>query len=323
MWRERLHKQFIPGPQRAVPGVPRYEPPGIPLYLKPIPINERDVEEVLRRYTDSRHPVIARWLYSTWNAQREDLKYQEIRNAIRDGELSPEVLERWQQEYALLITEHLSREWEKAILYGATYIAAAVQRRLKAPGWRPDLSSVWAQRVAEWIQTRGTRLAVDLTQRQHDAVKAVIRHHLLVDPVPVEELARRIRPIIGLTAREAQAVQNYRQELLEQGMDPSKVEHWAQNYAGYLHRRRALRIARTETASAFNYGQLETMRQAVREGLVSEVYKVWWTARDERVCLACGPLHGRRVRLEEPFPNGAYAPPLHPMCRCTVLYEAA
>lgn len=302
--------------------VPKYRPPGIPPWLKPINVNTRNVEAVLRRYTDRRHPIIARWLYSTWNANAEELTFQEIRNAIRDGEFGPEVIERWQQRYSALIAEHLEGEWRRTIGDGMTYAARGLART-----GRKVMLHQTAERIARWIEARGTELAVALTETQHEALRAVIRHHLLLEPVGPEEMARRLRAIIGLTPKEAQAVQAYRLQLLAQGFDARKVEHQVQNYAAWLNRRRALRIARTESSFAFNYGQLEIMRQAVEQGLARRVVKTWLTARDERVCGFCGPLDGQEIMLEETFPGATrrlpnvYVPPAHPSCRCTVLYQ--
>lgn len=49
--------------------------------------------------------------------------------------------------------------------------------------------------------------------------------------------------------------------------------------------------------------------------------KVWITAKDERVCKICGPLHGKRVKVGEQFETSAgkiWTPGTHPNCRCHV-----
>lgn len=44
----------------------------------------------------------------------------------------------------------------------------------------------------------------------------------------------------------------------------------------------------------------------------------WFTARDQRVCPICAPLHGtRRSNWTRFFPSG---PPAHPWCRCWIEY---
>ena len=49
--------------------------------------------------------------------------------------------------------------------------------------------------------------------------------------------------------------------------------------------------------------------------------KVWLTAKDERVCPVCGPLHGVKIPVLERFAVGAgalWVPGAHPNCRCEV-----
>src|SRR5690606_9074504 len=64
-----------PLPDPGAPGrgeyVPPYDPPGIPPYLRPIPVNTRDVLAELRSYLNARELKLVSWLYSTCNAERE------------------------------------------------------------------------------------------------------------------------------------------------------------------------------------------------------------------------------------------------------------
>lgn len=69
-------------------------------------------------------------------------------------------------------------------------------------------------------------------------------------------------------------------------------------------RRRAEMIAATETTRLFAEGNAVAYRTAG----VNEVE--WYTARDDRVCPVCGPLHGERYGV------GTTKPPAHPRCRC-------
>ena len=48
---------------------------------------------------------------------------------------------------------------------------------------------------------------------------------------------------------------------------------------------------------------------------------MWITAKDERVCPVCGPLHGQKVLVNEQFKTAQgdfWSPGLHPNCRCVV-----
>lgn len=315
----------IPNPTEAPAGeiVPSYNP-YIPPWLKPIPVNTRDTLAVLRGYLNAREPKIVRWLYSTWNAEREAIKYQELRNAVRDHEMPLEWLLQWQQDYARFVTEVLEPEWLKAMQSAGEYLAENIMEYAgRAFGFTPT-----GRRIEEWIQTRGGELAVALTDAQRDAVRAILRYYTVDKPVSPDELGRILRPVIGLTPKQAAAVVRFRENLIAEGLPLKKVEHQVGNYAGFLHRYRAERIARTELAFAYNFGQLEAVRQAKEQGYFDgEVVKVWLTADDERTCPHCGALDGQMIGLEETFPGATaklpftYVPPAHPHCRCTVGYQ--
>ena len=95
---------------------------------------------------------------------------------------------------------------------------------------------------------------------------------------------------------------------------------------------RAEMIARSETIRSSNAGALAAYEAS---GVVQG--KQWYTALDERVCPFCGELHGTIVqvldkpwfqvgdvfevegqRLKIGYEDVRY-PPLHPLCRCTLL----
>lgn len=76
-------------------------------------------------------------------------------------------------------------------------------------------------------------------------------------------------------------------------------------------RERAKLVAITEVTRAYQKGSELAWR---RSGVVEEME--WVTVRDEAVCPRCGPLHGKRTRLERPDFDGLAGPPAHPRCRC-------
>lgn len=312
---------------------PRGEPipaPGLPdkypSYLKPIPVNTRDVEKVMRGHLSSEEPKVRRFLYSTWTAERDAIKYQEIRNAIRDGEFSEEFLARFQQSHAQMVNEKLAPKWEAAMEKSAAHMGEAIESKF---GTFPRFDA-GSKRVREWIEARGGELAVNLSKQQHEALKHILKHHTIQQPTSARELGRLIRSSVGLTEKQAKAVSRFRDSLVEAGeLSRKQIEHQVQNYAGRLHRIRAERIARTELSWAFNQGGFEQMRQTVDAGGALEgaiVVKEWATGDSEKVCDHCGPLDGQTVGLEETYPGAtkrvpnSYTPPAHPGCRCTIIY---
>ena len=99
-------------------------------------------------------------------------------------------------------------------------------------------------------------------------------------------------------------------------------------YAERLHRQRALTIAQTEMAYAYNYGADEGIRQAQADYLIGKCIKKWCTSGDEGVCEECEKLDGMEIGMEEQFFSGnkveydesGLFPPLHPRCGCAVEY---
>lgn len=83
-------------------------------------------------------------------------------------------------------------------------------------------------------------------------------------------------------------------------------------------RARAETIGVTETTDLASQGYIEAADSI--EELTGEITELWWvTARDDRVCPICGPLHQtKRDRWSLKFPSG---PPAHPNCRCTLDVE--
>lgn len=82
-------------------------------------------------------------------------------------------------------------------------------------------------------------------------------------------------------------------------------------------RQRARMIAQTETTRAYAEANTAAYR---RSGVVGKVE--WRTARDERVCPVCGPLHGRQTKVGTPFQHperGRISIPAHVSCRCWIV----
>jgi SPP1 gp7 family putative phage head morphogenesis protein len=137
------------------------------------------------------------------------------------------------------------------------------------------------------------------------------------DGIPPLEAARLIRSVVGLDPRRAQAVANYRAELVEQGA--ANVSALVDRYAARQLRQRADVIARTEILEALNDGALESWRQAREDGFLGgNAAKEWIVTRDEKLDDECAALDGEVVPLDAQFSAGVDGPPLHPQCRCAV-----
>ena len=107
-----------------------------------------------------------------------------------------------------------------------------------------------------------------------------------------------------------------------------RAQEAAQKYAEKQHRYRAMTIAQTESAFAYNRGADEGIRQAQEQGLIGVVRKIWTTSGDAAVCDKCAALDGVEVGMDEVFNTGSRSlfdgqnllPPAHPRCACAVQY---
>jgi hypothetical protein len=143
--------------------------------------------------------------------------------------------------------------------------------------------------------------------------------------VRAEETYNEIKSNIGLTDREYKAVKNRRAKLMEEDFPPERVERETTKYKEQLTRKRAQRIARTETIFAQAAGRSGAWKVAQEAGALPPVQRLWIapppSPNPNRPCEICLELDGKTAPV-----NGVYesalagpipGPPAHPSCRCT------
>jgi len=90
-------------------------------------------------------------------------------------------------------------------------------------------------------------------------------------------------------------------------------------------RNRAGQVAEAEAWSTKSQAKQVVWAYGVQKGIIPpDARRVWVTAKDEKVCKHCGPLHRKRVEVGETFDTTlgkAWTPPLHVNCRCDVILE--
>jgi hypothetical protein len=268
---------------------------------------------LLRSFLDRTEPELMRLLVQTWHRQATEITYDQLKTAILYGGVSVVELTRWQQDYAAFVNERVAPLFSQAILEAASPVIE------QAEGFGFDLTTPG---VASWIETSAGELIQNLSASQTQAISQLLARAALLGEYGPDELARVIRPLIGLTDRQGTAVLNYWRHLTERGTTLERANSLAGDYAGKLHRYRAQVISRHELATAFNEGQDLAVGAAQAAGLVGQDVQVTWrTAEDERVCVRCLPLDGVTVTKGEDFPGGGPLPPLHVLCRCAVSYH--
>ena len=199
--------------------------------------------------------------------------------------------------------------------------------------------------VVRWVETHTGQLITQVTTQTKKAVAGIVREGF-IEGVPPRSQARQIRRIVGLTSRDSGAVDRFLRGQLSAGIKTGRAEEMTQRMADRLLRRRAETIARNESMTAANQGQLQAWRDAADGGLLdpSITKRVWLAAGDSRTCPICAVLDGQTVGFEEPFTSSVQAveftrdgidftvvstkplkepiveqtPPAHVRCRCSV-----
>lgn len=277
-----------------------------------------------------------RILCGFWKDQQDAISYQELRSGVLAGKFDANLYDEWAQDYSNMVSKQLAPVWQKAMVAGSGSqpIMSTVLER--SAGFRFDTT---LPGVTEWISTHSADFVTRCSTQQMDAIRGLLAKKI-VEEHTVDELARFIRPCIGLTAGQSRAALKYydtvKSTLREQHprMKRETVERKAltaaSRYAERAHRYRALTIAQTELASAYNKGADEGIRQAINEGLLGVMAKVWSTSGDENVCEICAALDGVQVGIDDSFNyNGKsinsgldakLLPPAHPRCACAIQY---
>jgi len=173
-------------------------------------------------------------------------------------------------------------------------------------------------RAVNWLRENAASKVVEITESTRQGLQDILTRYYDQGKT-VSQMSREIRKNIGLHSRFANAVENRKQKLIEQGISTRIAEQNARTYAKQLLKLRAETIARTETMDASNQGQLELWRQAGYE----KGKKRWLLTPDDRLCDDCAEMEGQEVGVEDDFHSdslGKYVPcpPLHPDCRCAM-----
>jgi hypothetical protein len=166
------------------------------------------------------------------------------------------------------------------------------------------------ERAVRQMQANQLKLVREFTDAQRDATRLVLTDGVTRGISPIQQ-ARNLRASVGLTARQAQAVINYRR-LLEEGssealtrqlrdrrydrtvaraarggdpLTPAQVQTMVDRYEARYVQYRSKVIARSEALRSVHQGTEEAYNQAIDAGHITaaSLQRKWVTARDERV----------------------------------------
>lgn len=280
-----------------------------------------EVAKRLRHLINQNEPRLVYFLARTWKEQESVITYKQLREAIENGAVSEQMVDKWRQSYSKLVSETMLPNWISAIE------AARDQFRERSQGsYIPGYDA-----MINWTREHAANWVVDITEDQRQAVNGLVQRAARLEFQTSDALARAIRPAVGLYPQQATANFNYyqrvRSSLLKDNpnMRVKTAEKRARDasikYGDKQHRYRAQMIARTELAAAYNQSEDMAVRQAVMDGhMLPTTTKEALDSDDARVCKECKAMNSVRVPLGQPFPNGFQTPPFHPHCRCVTMY---
>lgn len=286
-----------------------------------------DVLDRLEAFLNRDTPELVELVYRLFQNQQNAVTYKELREAVING-YENEILQ-WQEDYARFVVDELYPRWKKAMHAGAS----ATEGRLG--DFVFDDSD---REVIQWLNQHGADFVTNVGKETRDAIKAIL-YKGQIEGWTSAEMARYIRPCVGLTRPAAEANARYQKKVYESLLKghprmneetaSQRAREAALKYAAKQHRRRADMIANTELAYAYNRGAHESVRQAIKDGMMGPCIKVWATAGTERVCPSCMALNGMSIGFDEDFSikgkvlfKGMHeTPPAHPRCRCAVKYK--
>ena len=173
-----------------------------------------------------------------------------------------------------------------------------------------------------WMRTRSLGLVTEgITGPQRKVVQDIL-FETLSSGVRAESAYSTIRDNIGLTQREYGAVANRRALMEAAGFPKDKIDAAAGKYTQKLTRKRAERIARTETIRAQAQGRADSWKVARDSGVLPQVVRKWISTPPSpnpgRPCEVCLDLDGKTAGLDEPYDSlflgTVEGPPAHPNC---------
>ena len=168
-----------------------------------------DALQKLRDFLDEVEPGLVYILVTLWHSQERAITYKMLREAILAGTVTQDMIDQWFQDYTRFVVETLHPAWIEAMEAAAREIA------LQYPEWYFD---PYTEAIRRWTEERSAAFVTEVTTTQIEAIRAVVQRAAVMNDMSVDQLARAIRPMVGLTHPQAVANLNYYEKLIENGV---------------------------------------------------------------------------------------------------------
>lgn len=185
------------------------------------------------------------------------------------------------------------------------------------PAWIQKTAEHYANRLGEHIHNVSAEAMIDgFTAQLNRRVPARMAADRVIDAFGVapKTMKALVSVWLGPAPKESPTAQPLRNPIKERA-DKMIADAIAS---------RANAVAESEAFTAKNQAKVVMWNWQASKGELPETARVvWYTARDERVCPTCAPMHGKTRKVTEQFrlPTGehVWAPQVHPHCRCDVV----
>lgn len=264
--------------------------------------NDTAQGELIQHIADGVEPGMRRAFLAAVEDLRESLNVEDMAALIRypDQLLAIIPWERYDTGLQELVQQSL-----KALEQSGTAAAEALSHVDIAIDF-----SLGQPEAVTYASQHGGALIREVSDETRLAVRSIVTDGLTTGEAG-DVIAERIREHIGLTNRQAQAVERLRQQLIADGVPERQVASRVRRYAEGLLDLRAEMIARTETITASNAGHQAAWDQAVREGKMdaNQWRKVWIVTPDDRLDQrVCAPMPFMAAN-QDVRPNGMFTTP--------------
>ena len=269
----------------------------------------------LRKYINKKESSISRPVKDLWEEQAKLITIKTTKRALDTGKIPSDWKGGWNETIREFVRDTITTAWVKGISEAGDEVAKKVNLiQRKDFDFNTTMTS-----VKGWIDANGGKLIVDLTAAQMSSVHALLHAQIALGVTSPYLLAQRIRPIIGLTEREALAVVRFMATLTEEGVAADIINKQIARYAKVLHKNRAARIARTEISNAFNFGHLDSLSQASKGNWLPGTPEKDWIAGGADPCEICLDNEAQGfIALGAGFVSGDQHPTAHPHCECSI-----
>jgi SPP1 gp7 family putative phage head morphogenesis protein len=306
--------------------------------------------------------ALARTLYESIQRATDKISMRQLESLLRN--MNPDTLERLLNSITIANQSKIQESLLNSIDLGGKDAIKEIQKiapKLALPAFTPSkvkidnpraMANMEFTKLPAWAQSKPPKVEFTMSFNKTNpnslafarrragelvtSIDALTRNSIrkaIIDAfnegLDYRATARRIKSVVGLHPRWADAVTNFEKNeyarLVKSGMKEgtarAKAIERSTRYSDSLKSKRATMIARTEIQIAQNEGRQEGWNQAAKEGYVDvESQKMWIIAQDERTCEICSELDGEIVPWNETFSSGHETPGrVHPNCRCTMV----